>query len=51
MNSKRVLLTGATGFLGSHTIIRLLEKGYEVTGTLRDTGEFIIGTNTSPPSA
>ncbi|SJZ84890.1 Nucleoside-diphosphate-sugar epimerase [Chitinophaga eiseniae] len=38
MNNKRVLLTGATGFLGSHTIIQLLEKGYEVTGTLRDMG-------------
>ncbi|NML40354.1 aldehyde reductase [Chitinophaga sp. G-6-1-13] len=36
MNSKRVLLTGVTGFLGSHTAIRLLEKGYEVVGTLRE---------------
>lgn len=36
MNRKRVLLTGVTGFLGSHTTIQLLEKGYEVTGTLRD---------------
>ncbi|MBC9909016.1 SDR family oxidoreductase [Chitinophaga varians] len=36
MNSQRVLLTGVTGFLGSHTTIRLLEKGYEVIGTLRD---------------
>lgn len=30
-----VLLTGVTGFLGSHTTIQLLEKGYRVTGTLR----------------
>ena len=30
-----VLLTGISGFLGSHTAIQLLEKGYEVTGTLR----------------
>ncbi len=37
MSSKtKVLLTGVTGFLGSHTTIQLLEKGYEVTGTLRD---------------
>lgn len=36
MATKRVLLTGVTGFLGSHTAILLLEKGYEVTGTLRD---------------
>lgn len=33
---KRVLLTGITGFLGSHTAIQLLEKDYEVVGTLRD---------------
>lgn len=34
--NKRVLLTGITGFLGSHTAIQLLEKGYEVVGTLRN---------------
>ena len=33
---KRVLLTGVTGFLGSHTAIQLLQKGYHVLGTLRD---------------
>ncbi|OOQ61693.1 SDR family oxidoreductase [Mucilaginibacter pedocola] len=33
---KRVLLTGISGFLGSHTAIQLLNKGYEVVGTLRD---------------
>ncbi|PIQ49322.1 MAG: nucleoside-diphosphate sugar epimerase [Cytophagales bacterium CG12_big_fil_rev_8_21_14_0_65_40_12] len=32
----KVLLTGITGFLGSHTAIQLLNKGYQVTGTLRD---------------
>lgn len=32
---KKVLLTGITGFLGSHTAIQLLEKNYEVIGTLR----------------
>lgn len=36
MNSKSVLLTGITGFLGSHTAIQLLNKGYKVVGTLRD---------------
>ena len=36
MKKKKVLLTGVTGFLGSHTTIQLLNKGYEVTGTLRD---------------
>lgn len=34
--SARVLLTGVTGFLGSHTTIQLLEKGYQVVGTLRN---------------
>jgi len=33
---ERVLLTGVSGFLGSHTAIQLLEKGYVVIGTLRD---------------
>ncbi len=32
----KVLLTGVTGFLGSHTAIQLLNKGYEVLGTLRN---------------
>lgn len=32
----RVLLTGVTGFLGSHTAIQLLNEGCEVVGTLRD---------------
>lgn len=36
MKRKKVLLTGVTGFLGSHTTIQLLEKSYEVIGTLRD---------------
>jgi dihydroflavonol-4-reductase len=35
-HSKTVLLTGVSGFLGTHTAIQLLEKGYTVIGTLRD---------------
>ncbi len=35
MDQQKVLLTGVTGFLGSHTAIQLLNKGYKVTGTLR----------------
>lgn len=32
---ERVLVTGATGFIGLHCIKQLLDKGYEVNGTLR----------------
>ncbi|SDG59866.1 dihydroflavonol-4-reductase [Dyadobacter soli] len=35
MSEKKVLLTGISGFLGSHTAIKLLDAGYKVTGTLR----------------
>jgi len=28
--SKKILVTGGTGFIGSHTVIELLESGYEV---------------------
>jgi len=34
-NKGKVLLTGVNGFLGSHAAIQLLERGYEVIGTLR----------------
>lgn len=30
MSTKKILITGGTGFIGSHTIIDLLEKGFEV---------------------
>lgn len=36
MATAKVLLTGISGFLGSHTAIQLLNRGYQVTGTLRD---------------
>ncbi len=32
----KVLVTGASGFIGSHCIVQLLEKGYRVRGTLRN---------------
>ena len=31
----KVLVTGATGFIASHTILALVNKGYEVRGTAR----------------
>lgn len=34
----RVLLSGATGFIASHTIAALLDAGFEVVGTVRDPG-------------
>lgn len=36
MSKKKVLVTGITGFVGAHTAIQLLEKGYQLVGTLRD---------------
>jgi len=35
MKNKTVLVTGATGFVGVHTILQLLQKGYLVKTTLR----------------
>jgi nucleoside-diphosphate-sugar epimerase len=34
-NSETVLVTGGTGFVGSHCILQLLQKGYNVKTTLR----------------
>ncbi|WP_018148947.1 SDR family oxidoreductase [Henriciella marina] len=34
---EKVLVTGATGFIASHLILQLLDKGYEVRGTARST--------------
>ena len=31
----RVLVTGASGFIATHCIVKLLERGYRVRGTLR----------------
>ena len=32
---EKVLVTGATGFIASHLILNLIDKGYEVRGTAR----------------
>ena len=34
----KVLVTGATGFIATHLILGLLEKGYQVRGTARTVG-------------
>ena len=36
MPKPSAFLTGVSGFLGSHTVLNLLEKGYRVIGTLRN---------------
>jgi dihydroflavonol-4-reductase len=36
MKKAKVLLTGITGFIGSHTAIHLLNHGYEVRGSMRN---------------
>ena len=33
--SKKVLLTGISGFVGQHCAVALLKKGYHVKGSLR----------------
>jgi dihydroflavonol-4-reductase len=37
--AERVLVSGATGFIASHIVKLLLERGYEVRGTVRDPGK------------
>lgn len=36
-SNTKVLITGVTGFIGSHVAIQLLNAGYQVRGSLRDT--------------
>ncbi|MDC2963851.1 NAD-dependent epimerase/dehydratase family protein [Gammaproteobacteria bacterium] len=36
MKYKKVLVTGASGFIGSHCVIDLIDHGYQVVGTIRD---------------
>jgi dihydroflavonol-4-reductase len=43
---KTVLVTGITGFLGSHIAVKLLQRGYAVRGSLRDSSRMQSITNT-----
>ena len=36
MRNGNVLLTGTSGFVGTHILIELLNAGYAVRGTLRN---------------
>ena len=36
MNKKKVLITGATGFLGSNVLNKMLERNFKVTAIVRD---------------
>ena len=33
---KKILVTGASGYIGKHCIVQLLKEGYSVKGTVRD---------------
>ena len=37
--SKKVLVTGANGFIGLHTVLRLLQLGHRVHATVRTDGQ------------
>ena len=34
--TEKLLVTGASGFIGTHCILELLNNGYQVVGTVRD---------------
>ena len=44
MNTKKVLLTGGAGYIGSHTAVALIEKGFEpvIVDDLRNSHSFVI---------
>ena len=41
--AKKVLVTGAAGFIGSHLVEFLLEKGYDVRAMIRYSSQTHVG--------
>jgi nucleoside-diphosphate-sugar epimerase len=37
--TQKILVTGASAFIASHTILELLNHGYSVRGTIHDLGK------------
>jgi len=40
--AETVCVTGASGFIGSWLVMRLMERGYMVRATVRDPGSFFF---------
>ena len=47
----KVVLTGATGFIGSHLLTELQEHGHKVTALVRDSSQVGIVANSGATSA
>lgn len=45
MSTKKILVTGGCGFIGSHTVVELIQNGYEpvIVDSLENSEEFIHG--------
>lgn len=42
MAGKNVVVTGANGYIASYLVKDLLERGYNVRGTVRNPGQFFL---------
>ena len=44
MKKKKILVTGGCGYIGSHTVVSLIESGFEVVvvDDLSNSNEFIL---------
>jgi uncharacterized protein YbjT (DUF2867 family) len=48
LEAVKVVLTGATGFIGSHILTELLGHGHEVTALVRDDPELVAARGAIP---